>query len=853
MVGRARELALLEQAWQRTQAEAAVHVALVVGEPGIGKSRLVDEFADRHPDAVVRRTRCLPGGEGPAISPMAEIVRAEVDELPDVFALVEPDRSAQAWMRRLLAPLLRSRPGSTESRRAVEPSEVVASWLRFSVGVASLGPRVFVFEDLHWADATALSFLAQALADRPRVPLLLVGTARPELLERAPWLGGQPNLVNAALGPLCEDEIDELVGSEVGIFDRSTVVHRAGGNPLFALELARLLREDAGIHGELPPTVRSVVTARFDTLGRQERSAVHAAALAGGRTTVGELAAMLDVTRDAVTPTVTALAARDLVRIDGDAVQFVHDVVRDVATEQVTKRRALFLHRRLAEWLDGAGEPSDSSTPVRVAWHYRHAADAARALDDPAAPALGVLAVGHLVRAADALEGVDLEAALDQLESTTGVSRGEADARVELRKGRLLFALGRWPEASAALARAVDAAHDAGDDATEVDAMTMRAEVSWHAGDIEECRLALDRCAEPLGRLPAGSGAAAILGTQAALRALTGDAPAGAEAADRAVALARTGDSAWALVRCIEARGTARALSGELAGYDDFIEALEIATTHGLSFEVCGLYGDFAALHWQGESPEASLAFSGKGLEIASERRLEASSDWLREVRGRVCFDAGRWDEAIHLARAVLGAPATRLGQAATASGNWSARIHLWRGETEEAARLSEWSLARARRHIVIQAMGPALITAALVALARSSPDEAEGLMDEYLDITTGAEAYRLMDVADVVRILAAIGRVDTAAGVVAGLDASWIRARLALDTARAVVDGASGGDVTDAFHASARRWRRYGAPFETMLALAAAGETAAARDIAADLRVPWDDAALPLAVLVPV
>jgi DNA-binding SARP family transcriptional activator len=847
LVGRERELQVLDTLWTQVQAEGTLQFALVAGQAGIGKSRLVEAFLDRHPDAVVRRSCCLPGGMGMVIGPMADIVRAELADDPDVLERIEPSPPAQAWMRRLLAPLLGEAP--PDGIRVVEPSEVAASWARFSTGVATLAPRIFFIEDVHWADPALLAHLGFAFTQDPGAPLLIVGTARPELFDHADsWLGGRDRLTVIPLAPLHPEEIDRLVDAEVGIFDRSAVVHRAAGNPLFALELARLVREDATMHRDLPSTIRSVVTARFDALGRHERALVQAASLAGAVTSVAELSAMTGLPASVVEPSLVALAQRDLITLDADRVRFGHDLIRTAAADQVTRRRALELHRGLAEWMR-AGAPLEASARVRVAWHYHQAADAARRLGDPDAAELTALAVRCLVRAADALGGVDLDAALDRLESAAGAGAA-VGADIELRRGRLLFALGRWPQAQAALSRSVAAAHDAHDDAAEVDAMTMLAEVSWHSGEIAACRDALERCAAPLSRLPAGSGAAAILGTQAALRALTGDAEGGVELAEQAVPLARSGHDAWSLVRAVEARGTTRVLAGDVGGYDDFIEALEIATANGLSFEVCGLYGDFAALHWQGESPEASLAFSATGLEIADQRGLQASGDWLREVRGRVCFDAGRWDEALALGAAVLAAPASRHGQAATASANWSARIHLWRGDPDEAARLSAWALPRARRHVVIQALGPALVTAALIQMAQGTPDGANELMTEYLALTDGAEAYRLMDAPDVARLLVTLGRRDDAAAAFAGIAAPWARGRVALETARAWVTDVTGDAARDTFTAVARHWHGYGSPFEEMLARARADGPDAARDLAQQLGVPWGDPGLPYAAL---
>jgi tetratricopeptide (TPR) repeat protein len=839
-VGRGAELDALRERWDRVRRDGTMQLLLVTGEPGIGKSHLADALlAFARPD-VARLLHCAPGSDSRPLAPVAALIAAELAERADVLEAIEPDRSAQAWLRRRLAPLIGAATGAgAEGLRLVEPSEIVAACARFVAGVAGLGPRLVVVEDLHWADTTTLDVLRRLAAIEQPLPLLLIGTTRPELLTdaRGAALAAFDTL---HLGAMPATEIDALLAGQLDARDRPAVVARSGGNPLFAIELARLVRDDRGPRGELPATVRSAVTARFDTLGRGERSVVRAIAVAGGATNVAELGVMLELDRSQVLHLLRSLAQREIVRFEGEVVDFVHDVVRETAAEQITRAAAVQLHRRLADWLASTG--GTGASPVRIAAQYRRAALAARAIDHPGAHELRALAFRHLTAASDRLGQFDAAAALGHLDAARGVAPAPSAPAADLRRGQLLFALGRWPESVDTLTRTVAAAAAAGRTRLQAAATAMLAEVAWHAGDVGEAMRALERSLELAEGLAAPSEAAAVVGTQAALCALTGDAARAHALAERGLELARAAGSARTLVRCLEARGTARALDGDHRGYDDFVEALEVATAEGLSFEVCGIYGDFAAIHWLSQGPEASLAMSAKGLELATAHGLAVSADWLREVRARACIDAGRWDEALVLAGDVLGQPPGRQGQAATGAATWSARVHAWRGDVDRASELSAWSLRRARRHVVIQAVAPALVTAALAALGRNDRDAVDALLTRYLAATERPPAYRLMDLTTVTRLLVWLGRGEEAAHVAAGLEAPWVRGRLALATAGAVLATARGDPrAREAHAAAAAQWRRYGAPLEEALALAAAGDERRAREIAAGLGISLD------------
>jgi predicted ATPase len=297
-VARERELELLRDALARARGEQKPQLVTLVGEPGIGKSRLVFELwreVDAQPELVVwRQGRCLPYGEGVALWALGEIVKAQAgilesdpaDEAAGKLArgvadLIADEREA-SWVTGHLGPLVGLAGGELGSDRR---EEAFAAWRRFCEALAEQAPAVLVMEDLHWADEVLLDFLDHMLDWAVDVPLLVVATARPELLSRRPgWGGGPPTSAIVSLAPLREADTARLVA---GLLDQTLVpvelqaalLARAGGNPLYAEEYVQMLAERGFLRrvggswlldraGELPlpESVQGIIAARLDTL-----------------------------------------------------------------------------------------------------------------------------------------------------------------------------------------------------------------------------------------------------------------------------------------------------------------------------------------------------------------------------------------------------------------------------------------------------------------------------------------------------------------------------------------------------------------------------------------------------------
>ena len=395
MVGRERELAALEQAYQRAVGERACLLFTVLGAAGVGKSRLIAEFlAGVGGEATVMRGRCLPYGEGITYWPLAEALRGRYGEEPlaGIGGVLSGDE----------APLITERIAAAIDlgENAGAPDETAWAVRRLFEAEGRARPLVVLFDDLQWAEPTFLD-LVEHLADWAReAPILLICLARPEFLDERPsWGGGKFNATSVLLERLSDGESVKLVANLLGRAQldetvRDRIMSAAEGNPLFVEEMLAMLIDDGLLtrndgHWEpagdltkitVPPTIHALLSARLDRLGRDERAVIERGSVEGKVFHRGAVAQLsTDDLRKSVWNHLQTLVRKELIRPDRtdlpgeDAFRFRHLLIRDAAYEAMPKELRAELHARFADWLEQIGAEHLAERDEIIGYHLEQA------------------------------------------------------------------------------------------------------------------------------------------------------------------------------------------------------------------------------------------------------------------------------------------------------------------------------------------------------------------------------------------------------------------------------------------------------------------------------------------------
>jgi class 3 adenylate cyclase/tetratricopeptide (TPR) repeat protein len=502
LVGRDTELRELDELWGQVTEEGRAGLGLVLGPPGIGKTRLLSEFLSRVGSAgQVLRGRCLAYGEGITYWPVVEMVKgcagilqdddaqaggAKLGALIERLPTVDPDelRTIVTALATLIgAP---TTPQGTYEATAITQGELHWGVRRLFELVAAREPLVLVFEDLHWAEPTLLELLDRVTEDAGR-PILLLGSARPEVMDSWAAAAADGHRRVIRLQVLTPEESESLVATllpeHAPAEPLRQALRSAAGNPLFLEETVRMFADAGVLEGEglpigedgrpipVPGSIQGLIGSRLDLLPAEDRRLAQLASVVGLVFWSG-LVSHLQGGGNGVLETLARLEVRDLLHAHPESsiahereFAFKHALIRDVAYGRLPKRTRSDLHARCADWVSRLPGSEEDLVEI-VAYHLESACRLARELG-PGAPSPPVWpAAEALARAAEKAERREGTAEADRFYARAldlvGEEATERVIELGLRRSRTLTALGRSQEVTEVLHRVAEEARAVG-------------------------------------------------------------------------------------------------------------------------------------------------------------------------------------------------------------------------------------------------------------------------------------------------------------------------------------------------------------------------------------------------------
>lgn len=389
-VGRDNEMLTLEREFEAVNAQGTPRLITILGDAGVGKSRIVREFWERlgtrQPEPLRRTGRCLAYGQGITYWPLAEVLKEHLGIMENEPPSAVLDRLGR---RQILGLTL-----GLDVTHGLHPlaarDQFQDAWVEFVEEIAAERTVVMLIEDIHWAEDLLVD-LMERLVRHARRPLLLIVTGRPELLEQRPGWGAHVAGATVTLEPLASDDSRQMLTDLLGGALPSgldAVVERAEGNPFFVEEVLgtlidrqflerangswRLAALPQDFH--VPDTVQAVVAARIDLLGMAEKEALQAAAVIGRIFWAGPVYELVDGT-----PDLRVLEERDFVRrrlgssMAGEREYAIkHALTREVAYDSLPRSRRAGMHARFAQWVEERAASPDEVAPI-LAHHYAEA------------------------------------------------------------------------------------------------------------------------------------------------------------------------------------------------------------------------------------------------------------------------------------------------------------------------------------------------------------------------------------------------------------------------------------------------------------------------------------------------
>ncbi len=694
-VGRANELDILRGSVARVNATSSPLLVSILGEPGVGKSRLADELiAGLGDDVTVLRGRAEAYGDTATFAPVTAIVR-DIAGIDDEMAPDEAMRRLQEVVDGCCDPSeaekiagrlgLTIGLGAPKREESVFVQDVQSGFLSLVEGLSARGPVVLVFEDVHGLRPPMLDLIERVVTTTRNGPqrALTIALGRPELLEERPaWGSGVVNAVTLRLDPLPAAEAVELVreaaAGHVGEPEAVEIAERTGGNPFFIVETTGMVlraRQDgaAGSGRALPPTVQAVVAARLDSLRHRLRDLARRASLFIYSFDLDELATISDADADDIRGLEDA---EILVQEDGGRAasrwRFRHETVREVAYASLPKRERLSLHERIADALMESGHRSYAADHLELA--------ALASIDlDPADRRVPDRAVDALIMAGDrARRRMESRTAIDYYERALAMAGPESswvarEGRALAGTGEAHYWLGEYPAASQALARAVELGEKFNDAWTLTLALRYQGDIAINVdGDLDKAEQLLADSLAAAGELDDAWAMSRSLLFAGWVPWTREDYDLADQIWRRALALAEEHDDTWARVRALTALSINFAQQNNTQEAAGLIEqARELADEMGDRFSVAVTMVQRGRLDADLGNLEEAIPRFDRAIEIFKElgARWEVA-DALAE-RG-ICYrDLGRLDEGEEDLRSALRI-SSELGEQQIAG--WSGR-----------------------------------------------------------------------------------------------------------------------------------------------------------------------------------
>ena len=807
-VGRGREFRVLRESLNRVGRQRAPELIMLVGEAGIGKSRLAFElfrWVELSPALVGwRQAHSAPYGDVFTYWALGEIVKAQAGiletdsaavantKLARAVADVVPEQGEAARIEshlRFLVGLDAPAVSHGDQRQAA-----FVAWRRFLEAVARQRTLVLVFEDVQWADAGILDFIEHLLDWTRDVRILVLCTARPEFVELRPDWWSRKNATTVDLSPLSNDEIGELVAKlapvDVPSETREAIIGAASGNPLFAVEFVRMLIDRM----EEPPTaesVQAIIAARLDALTAEDKLLLQDAAVVGREVWPAALVRVGgDRSRRVVDQQLRELVRKEfLTRVTPSSVQgepefrFRHALVRDEAYRQIPRLRKVEIHRRTAEWLESLSPDRATERAEMLALHYMAAYENARAANTDA----DALVEGARTSLRDA---GDRALSLNAFVAAERHFREAADLwpNDDPERPRVLLGLGKALyyvdyDGAEVFSEAEEALLSADDRESAAEAAMFLARLAHQRGEPKERVLEhADRALALVEDSAASRARVEVLIDRANFLSLTADHEPAIGFASEALRDAEALGLQELQADALSMIGMSRGMSGDPGGRADLERSVAIMEEIGSPGTAHG-YGMLADLEGSLGNLDRCFLLQERARDHAERFGLTAHIQWLRAEQVAERYWTGGWEEAVVLADQFF---------ADTEAGHFMegyvrdlrGRIRLARGDVVGALDDTAIALEQARASNEPQFLFPALAVRARVLAASDAFGEAAVVADELLEQWSSKRALVPASswVVDLVCSLELLGRADELLPVADGVVAKtkWLQAAVA-------------------------------------------------------------------------